>query len=64
MQLGQLILIGLLLRPANAQALLFVRLGYHVHVNVIDDLVRYPAIVLQNIEVLCTCGFGDTGSDW
>ena len=38
-QLLQLILVPALLRPADAQTFLLVRLRYHVHVYVIDDLV-------------------------
>jgi len=51
-KLLQLVLVALLLRPVDTQAFLLVRLGNHVEVNVVHDLVSDASIVLQDVVVL------------
>lgn len=55
----QLVLPGTHLRPPDPQALLLVRLGNHVHVDMVHLLVRQPSIVLQDVVILCPCRGGD-----
>lgn len=45
-QLGERILVSLLLRPLNAQTFLLIRLWNHVDVNMVDDLVCNATVVL------------------
>ena len=58
-QLLQPLLLHLLLRPLNAQPLLLVRLGNHMHMNMIDFLMCQPAVVLQDIVVGGAGSFGN-----
>lgn len=48
-QLAELFEVSFQRGPANDQAGLFVALGDQVKVNVVDDLVRNSAIVLQHV---------------
>jgi hypothetical protein len=58
-KLLELILVTLLLRPSDTQTFLFVRLGNHVEVNVIHNLMGHTTIVLQDIVVLSVHRLGN-----
>lgn len=51
-KLLQLLLARVLLGPLDAQSLRLIRLGNHVNMHMIDQLMCHPTIVLQNIELL------------
>jgi hypothetical protein len=59
----QLILLHLRLRPPNAQPLLLIRLRNNMKVHMINQLVRRPPIVLQNIVVDGARGLCDALGD-
>ncbi|KAG9526731.1 hypothetical protein KCV07_g8, partial [Aureobasidium melanogenum] len=50
-ELLELVLVTLLLRPADAQPLLLIRLRDHMEVHMIDHLMSNPSIVLQDVVV-------------
>lgn len=62
-QLLQLLLAWGLLLPADAETFLFVRLGDHMEVNVVDFLMGVATVVLENVVLLGTRGYGDLLQD-
>ena len=59
LELLELVLVTLLLRPVDTQAFLLVGLGNHVEVDVIHDLMSDAAVVLQDVVILSVYGLSD-----
>ena len=62
-QLLQFFFAWTLLRPADAQAFLLIRLRYHVHVDVVNFLMRGAPVILQYVVILRASSSGNLCSD-